>query len=101
MKNPTTPSGALAELAAQHARLRDMIERCEDLADGVDAGHVEPAQLLGEVVALRIAFDTHNQFEEQLLRPAPSSECFDAAKGTPTSLTGPMHPTSSHGPALR
>ena len=69
MKNPTTPSGALAELAAQHARLRDMIERCEDLADGVDAGNVDPAQLLGEVVALRIAFDTHNQFEEQLLRP--------------------------------
>jgi hypothetical protein len=69
MPNRTTPGHALAELAAQHARLRDMIERCEDLADGVDAGHVEPGRLLAEVVALRIAFDVHNQFEEHQLRP--------------------------------
>jgi hypothetical protein len=69
MAKPTTPSHALAELAAQHARLRDMIARCEDLAVGVDDGRVEPAQLLGEIVALRIAFDAHNHFEEQLLEP--------------------------------
>ncbi len=69
MANSLTPSHALAELDAQHGRLRDMIARCADLADGVDAGQVEPAQLLGEVVALRGAFDAHNQFEEQLLRP--------------------------------
>jgi hypothetical protein len=30
---------------------------------------VEPAQLLREVAALRIAFDDHNQFEERALRP--------------------------------
>jgi len=69
MTRPTTPSHALAELGAQHARLRDLIAHCEDLADGVDAGQVEPSQLLGEVVALRLAFDAHNQFEEQMLRP--------------------------------
>jgi iron-sulfur cluster repair protein YtfE (RIC family) len=69
MVKPITPSHALAELAAQHARLRDAIARCEDLADDVDAGDADPARLLGEVVALRTAFDAHNLFEEQLLRP--------------------------------
>lgn len=64
-----TPSRALAELAAQHASLRDMIERCEELADALDAGQIGPGQLLREVAKLRIAFDAHNTFEEHLLRP--------------------------------
>jgi iron-sulfur cluster repair protein YtfE (RIC family) len=64
-----TPSRALAVLADQHASLRDMIARCEELADALDAGQIEPAQLLREVARLRVAFDTHNQFEEQLLQP--------------------------------
>jgi iron-sulfur cluster repair protein YtfE (RIC family) len=69
MTDAMTPSHAHAQLAAQHADLRDRIARCEDLADGLDAGHLEPAQLLREVADLRIAFDRHNQFEERLLRP--------------------------------
>lgn len=64
-----TPSRALDTLAAQHATLRDMIDRCEELADAVDAGTADASPLLREVARLRIAFDEHNQFEEQLLRP--------------------------------
>jgi iron-sulfur cluster repair protein YtfE (RIC family) len=64
-----TPSQALATLSTQHAELREMIARCEDLADGLDAGHVEPSQLLREVATLRSAFDTHNRFEERVLHP--------------------------------
>lgn len=69
MTTALTPSHALDALATQHAGLREMIERCEELADEVDAGAAAPTQLLREVARLRIAFDEHNQFEEQLLRP--------------------------------
>jgi hypothetical protein len=69
MITPLTPSRARDTLAAQHAMLREMIGRCEDLADEVDAGTAGASQLLREVARLRIAFDEHNQFEEQLLRP--------------------------------
>lgn len=69
MTTPLTPSRALDTLAAQHATLREMIDRCEELADEVDAGTAGASQLLREVARLRIAFDDHNQFEEQLLRP--------------------------------
>ena len=64
-----TPQGALDELWAQHAALRERIDRCADLADQVDVGLADPGQLLGEIARLRAAFDAHNQFEEQLLRP--------------------------------
>ncbi|TMQ04313.1 MAG: hemerythrin domain-containing protein [Deltaproteobacteria bacterium] len=64
-----TPATALDELADQHAMLRELMERCEDLADAVDAGAQDASQLLDEVARLRAAFDAHNQFEEQLLRP--------------------------------
>jgi hypothetical protein len=67
--NQPRPRQALAELAAQHAALRDRIARCEALADELDAGRAELAQLLREVAALRIAFDAHNQLEEPLLHP--------------------------------
>lgn len=69
MTTPLTPSRALDTLAAQHAALRERIDRCDELADEVDAGAGDAAQLLREVARLRIAFDEHNQFEEQLLRP--------------------------------
>jgi hypothetical protein len=70
MKSPAyPPSRALAELAAQHAALRGMLDRCEDLADELDAGRMGPIQLTREVARLRLAFDAHNRFEEQLLRP--------------------------------
>ena len=69
MTKQLTPGRALDELADQHARLRELMERCEELADGVDAGTREAAALLQEVGRLRSAFDTHNRFEEELLRP--------------------------------
>src|SRR4029453_8013965 len=64
-----TPSRALEDLCAQHAELRRMMSRCEDLADDVDAGNSSAAELVREVATLRLAFDAHNQFEERLLRP--------------------------------
>ena len=63
-----TPSTALVELLQQHGKLRDMMERCEALADEADRTD-DPAALTREVARLRIAFDMHNQFEEQMLRP--------------------------------
>jgi hypothetical protein len=64
-----SPSRALAELSAQHEALRGMMERCEQLADELDTGRMGPLQLTREVSRLRLAFDAHNRFEEQLLRP--------------------------------
>ncbi|MDQ3364100.1 MAG: hemerythrin domain-containing protein [Myxococcota bacterium] len=64
-----TPGRALAELMAQHDALRGMMDRCEDLATELDAGRMGPTQLTREVARLRLAFDAHNAFEEQLLRP--------------------------------
>jgi iron-sulfur cluster repair protein YtfE (RIC family) len=66
------PTSALAELATQHNQLRDMMSRCEQLADQLDTGHAPPdlAPALAQAVAsLRVAFETHNRFEEELLRP--------------------------------
>lgn len=66
---PATPSKLLAELLHQHKVLRAMMDFCEYLADELDAGRVQPSELTREVAKLRIAFDAHNRFEEQLLRP--------------------------------
>jgi hypothetical protein len=65
----TTPSKLLAELLDQHDGLRKIIERCEELADELDIGTGNPLALTREVARLRAAFDAHNNFEEQLLRP--------------------------------
>lgn len=64
-----TPSRALAELKTQHDALRGMMDRCEELAGELDAGRMGPLQLTREVSRLRLAFEAHNTFEEQLLRP--------------------------------
>jgi hemerythrin-like domain-containing protein len=64
-----TSTQGLTVLTAQHAELRDRIARCEDVVDGLEAGHVDVAALLREVSDLRRAFEAHNQLEEQLLRP--------------------------------
>jgi iron-sulfur cluster repair protein YtfE (RIC family) len=69
MTTPRTPSQALDALAAQHADLRERIDRCEEIADQVDAGTGAVSDLLGEVAQLRAAFDEHNQFEEAVLEP--------------------------------
>jgi len=63
------PSRALAELQAQHDALRGMMDRCEELANELEAGRMGPLQLTREVERLRLAFSSHNVFEEQLLRP--------------------------------
>ncbi|HEU4611806.1 MAG TPA: hemerythrin domain-containing protein [Kofleriaceae bacterium] len=65
----TTPSKLLAELLSQHESLRKMMDHCEELADELDAGKGDPLALTREVAKLRLAFDAHNKFEEQLLRP--------------------------------
>lgn len=63
------PKHALTELIHQHDQLRDIIYRCEALADELDAGKAEPSTLLAEVARLRVLFDVHNKYEETLLRP--------------------------------
>ncbi len=65
-----TASHVLAELISQHDSLRQMMDHCEDLADSLD-GHPDgdPVPLTRELARLRLAFDAHNKFEEQLLRP--------------------------------
>jgi len=63
------PSKLLEELLRQHAQLRVMMDHCEQLADEIDAGRGDVSALLREVARLRVAFDAHNKFEEQLLRP--------------------------------
>ena len=63
------PSKLLVELTEQHAQLRAMMDQCEQLADDLDAGRVQPGELAVEVAKLRLAFEAHNAFEEHLLRP--------------------------------
>jgi len=58
----------IADLMTQHDVLRMLIDRCERLADAVDAGG-DADRLAGEVVRLRVAFDHHNRVEEHQLRP--------------------------------
>lgn len=45
------------------------MDRCEELMGEIDAGRCGPTQLTREVARLRLAFESHNTFEEQLLRP--------------------------------
>ena len=60
---------AISELLEQHEQLRAMIDRCEQLADAVDAGTAAPDVLARTLVRLRVAFDHHNKAEEHQLRP--------------------------------
>jgi plasmid stability protein len=64
-----TPSTALDELLAQHALLREIMDRCEDLAAQLDAGTIEPWLLEPEVSRLRVTLAAHNRYEEDVLRP--------------------------------
>jgi len=63
------PSKALRELQAQHDALRAIMDRCDALVADFDAGRDSTIELTREVSRLRVAFDAHNRFEEQLLRP--------------------------------
>jgi len=64
-----TPAHLLKELLQQHKALRTMMEHCERIAEDLDAGRAAPGALTREVAKLRVAFDAHNRFEEDLLRP--------------------------------
>jgi len=64
-----TPARAIAALHAQHDMLRGMMDRCESLADELDSGRSGPVQLTREIARLRLAFEAHNRFEEDMLRP--------------------------------
>ena len=77
-------SDGLDELAIQHAVLREMMERCEALADEVDVGMTGPAILVQAVARLRTAFDEHNRFEEMLLHPLLTARTAPASPGTPS-----------------
>ena len=63
------PSRILADLSAQHAELRSMMDRCEQTAADYDRGHIGIADLAQESSRLRLAFTAHNAFEEEVLRP--------------------------------
>jgi hypothetical protein len=69
-----TPRRALDELSAQHEAIRRLMDRCETLANELDAGELDLVHLTREVVRLRLALDAHNRFEEQLLRPVLRDE---------------------------
>jgi hemerythrin len=64
-----SPKQVLTELLEQHEEIRGIIDHCEQMADDLDAGTLEPNVLLAEVARLRAVFDVHNRFEEKLLRP--------------------------------
>jgi hypothetical protein len=44
-----------------HTQLRDLADRCEQLADEVDAGHGTPELLIREVAHLRTVFDEYRR----------------------------------------
>src|SRR4051812_38151516 len=63
------PNKLIVELVKQHDALRALMDHCDQLADELEAGRGDPVVLTREVANLRAAFDAHNRFEEQLLRP--------------------------------
>jgi hemerythrin-like domain-containing protein len=62
-------TNAVAEILAQHDQLRTMMDRCEQLADQVDAGRESAGMLIDEIAQLRVALEHHLREEEQQLRP--------------------------------
>lgn len=67
-------STILAQILDQHHDLRDRMDRCEQLADELDAGHGAASVLVREVGELRVAFSEHSRFEERHLRPIFNSD---------------------------
>jgi iron-sulfur cluster repair protein YtfE (RIC family) len=68
-QSTVSPGNLLAVLLTQHEALRALMDHCERLADELDDGDGDPAELTREIAKLRLAFDAHNRFEEQYLRP--------------------------------
>lgn len=60
---------ALAKIAAHHEALRARMDCCTQLATDVESGGCSPDTLALELAELRAAFDRHNRFEEDMLRP--------------------------------
>lgn len=65
----------IAELTAQHARLRRLLDRCDVLLGALEDGRADVATLAAEVVRLRQAFVDHQAFEDDHL------EVFGPAEG--------------------
>lgn len=66
----TTHHDPLTELLRQHETLRCMMTDCDALADGLERDpDGDPTPLTSQLARLRLAFDAHNSYEEQLLRP--------------------------------
>jgi hypothetical protein len=58
----------LHELFLQHDQLRLLVDRCEQLADELDAGHGSAAALAARIAQLRKLLEHHNRCEEAQLR---------------------------------
>jgi hypothetical protein len=65
----TIPSRVLTELLAEHEALRELIDRCEALADELESSPTDSTTLSLAIGQLRSAFDRHSRYEEQFLRP--------------------------------
>jgi len=64
-----TVKQALAKVASQHEALRARMDHCTELADEVEKQGSSPDKLAQELAELRGAFERHNRFEEDMLRP--------------------------------
>ena len=93
------PATVLLELQAQHEALREMILRCERLADELDAGQGDSVQLWREVARLRATFQVHRTFDGPLL-PAHDATVRAARSGYRT-RTGQAHALRDALAALR
>jgi hypothetical protein len=62
------PSDTLNTLLNQHASIRDLIRACERLTDALDDGEPVEAALDHAVSRLRVALESHNDFEESILQ---------------------------------
>jgi hypothetical protein len=75
------PGRVLEQLLAQHNAIRGFMRNCEDLASRIAAGEPLVDKLTLAIARLRIAFESHNKFEESLLRPILSdSDAFGPAR---------------------
>ena len=66
---------------AQHDSLRDMMDRCEELADELDAGRGNLVHLHRAVALLRAAFNVHRALEDQAPSSARASDPSGAVQG--------------------
>jgi hypothetical protein len=70
-------------LLEQHDALRVLMDDCEELADEIDRTRGSQRELARKVDELRVAFEAHNQVEEQSLRSILSG-CACDSRGAKT-----------------